>query len=78
MYKWTSDRLDIHYLAIPTEIANGTSCYWEVNIPQRFPAYVSQTTLKIEILVSAVQKASLDHFKSDLTNFSYKDKAIFF
>lgn len=49
MYKWTSGRPDIQYLAIPTEIANGTSCYREVNIPQRIQAYVSQTTLEIEI-----------------------------
>lgn len=77
MYKRTSDRLGIQYLAIPTEIANGTSCYWEVNTPQRIPAYVSQTTLKTEIFATAVQKSRLDHLKSELSNFSYEDKGLF-
>lgn len=76
MYKWTSDRLGIQYLAIPTEIANGTSCYWEVNIPQRILAYVSHTTLKTESFATAVQKARLDHFKSEFSNFNYEDKGL--
>lgn len=40
------------------------------------PGICLQTTLKIEIFVAAVKKATLDHFKSDLSNFSYKDKGI--
>lgn len=79
MYKWTSGRPDIQYLAIPTEIANGTSWYWEVNIPHRILAYVSQTTLEIEIFFfsSAIQNSSLHNLKSDLSNFSYKVKGVF-
>lgn len=41
------------------------------------PSICLQTTLKIEIFVAAVKKATLDYFKSGLSNFSYKDKGIF-
>lgn len=77
MYKWTSGRPDIQYLAIPTEIANGASWYWEVSIPHRILAYVSQTTLEIEIFFpSAIQNSSLHNLKLYFSNFSNKVKGV--